>query len=273
MDEQAIYDPRDYNDKLLLGLKGTMSEAEQYWMRLRLQGGKLQQGASWRTFPCSPHRVSVGREHPPTSSGIPDEHIEHACDGCLSASRLMAVHMPSCGTSFGMISRSRCAMLARVKFTRFPRGTLWILGMLHNPIYTGAYVFGRREERQALVGGELCRRRVCLLSQDQWKTCLKDFHLPYIRWEEFMSNQQSFCGKPYVALLFGSPIRVAREGRALLQGLVLCGQCGHRIHRTVSRNISAHELRVSFSFEEWNGDSLLDRSGAGAGRRCRRVFL
>jgi hypothetical protein len=103
-----------------------------------------------------------------------------------------------------------------------------VLRMLHSPIYAGAYVFGRREERMALVAGELRRRHVTKVRQDEWKVCLLDHHPAYISWEEFMANQKKLGAN---CTNHCSPDKrgAAREGRALLQGLSLCGRCGHRM--------------------------------------------
>lgn len=228
VDEQAIYDPRDYNDKLLLGLKGTMSEAEQYWMRLRLQGGKLSKARRGELF----HAPPIGYRWDENTHRLrldPDEHIQRAVRLVFERFRIdgSAYAVMRYFLRHGLTIPVRHAGTGEVHSVP-PRHSL-ILGMLHNPIYTGAYVFGRREERQALVGGELRRRRVRLLSQDQWKTCLKDFHPPYIRWEEFMANQQKLRENRTSPSCLADPTGAAREGKAILQGLVLCGQCGHRM--------------------------------------------
>ena len=228
VDEQAIYNPRDYNDKLLLGLKGTMSEAEQYWMRLRLQGGKLSKARRGELF----HAPPIGYQWDESTHRLcldPDEHIQQAV-------RLVFERFRIDGSAYAAMRyflRHDLTIPVRAAGTREvhsvpPRHSL-ILGILHNPIYTGAYVFGRREERQGLVGGELRRRRVRLLSQDQWKTCLKDFHPPYISWEDFMANQQKLRENRTSPSCMADRSAAAREGRAILQGLVLCGKCGHRI--------------------------------------------
>src|SRR5262249_1734572 len=97
-----------------------------------------------------------------------------------------------------------------------------------NPTYAGAYVFGRHEERMALVNGQLRRRRVTRLAQGDWKTCLQNHHPAYIAWEEFMANQQKLRDNRTNASSPGQH-GAAREGHALLQGLALCGRCGHRM--------------------------------------------
>jgi hypothetical protein len=110
-----------------------------------------------------------------------------------------------------------------------------VLNVPHNPLYTGAYVYGRREQRIALVGGEVRRRRTTELPMESWKVCLKDHHPAYVSWDEFMANQKKLRdhrtgGRPKEPDSRGAP----REGKALLQGLVLCGRCGHRMYSRYS---------------------------------------
>lgn len=226
-DEQAVYTPRDSNDRLLLGLKGTMSEAEQAWMRLRLQGGKLSKARRGELFFHAP----TGYEWDDAAHRFrfdPDEHVQRAIhlvferfrlDGSAYAvMRYFAVH--------GLKLPTRDLTTHELHWVA-PRHSL-ILRMLHNPTYAGAYVFGRHEERIALVNGQVRRRRVTRLAQEAWKTCLRDHHPAYIPWDEFMANQRKLQDNRTHP---SSPDQrgAAREGHALLQGLALCGKCGHRM--------------------------------------------
>jgi DNA invertase Pin-like site-specific DNA recombinase len=227
VDEQTVYTPRDDNDRLLLGLKGTMSEAEQTWMRLRLQGGKLNKARRGELF-FPPPTGYAWDEATRRFHLDPDEHVQRVV-------RLVFERFRLDGSAYAVMryfADQGLKMPVRDLGTRElrwvpPRHSL-ILGMLHNPAYAGAYVFGRREERMALVNGQLRRRRVTRLSQEDWKTCLRDHHSAYISWEEFMANQRKLHdNRTHPA----SPDQrgAAREGHALLQGLLLCGKCGHRM--------------------------------------------
>jgi DNA invertase Pin-like site-specific DNA recombinase len=227
VDEQTVYTPRDSNDRLLLGLKGTMSEAEQIWMRLRLQGGKLSKARRGELFFHAP----TGYEWDEAARRFrfdPDEQVQHAV-------RLVFERFRLDGSAYAVMryfAERKLTLPTRDLTTRElhwtpPRHSL-ILSMLHNPTYTGAYVFGRREERMALVNGQVRRRRVTRLAQEAWKTCLQDRHPAYISWEEFMANQRKLHDNQTHTT---SPDHhgAAREGHALLQGLALCGRCGHRM--------------------------------------------
>lgn len=226
-DEDSVYTPRDYNDRLLLGLKGTMSEAEQYWMRLRLQGGRLSKAKRGELFLTPPagyqwdeamHRLRLD----------PDEQVQRTV-------RLVFERFRIEGSAFAVMryfERNGLKMPVRHPSPQQPQwgpvrhGT--ILQMLHNPTYAGAYVFGRREEHMALVNGQLRRRRLNRIPQQEWKVCLRDHHPAYISWEEYLANQKKLHENRSNSRL-PDQRGASRQGPALLQGLVLCGRCGHRM--------------------------------------------
>lgn len=108
-----------------------------------------------------------------------------------------------------------------------PRHTL-VASILHNPIFAGVYVFGRKEERLGLSHGKLRRRCVRKLSQEEWKVVIHNRHPAYISWEEFMANQKKLDENRTFKREQGHR-GAAREGKGLLQGLVLCGRCGRRM--------------------------------------------
>lgn len=235
-DEQAIYTPRDYNDRLLLGLKGTMSEAELYWMRLRLQGGKLskaRRGALHLTPP-------VGYEW----EGATSQFRFDSDEGVQRAVRLVFERFRLEGSAYAVLRyfmNNGLKMSVRQPGTHQvhqvpPRYTL-LLSMLHNPTYAGAYVYGRNERHMALVDGQVRRQRSTRLPRDAWKVCLKNHHPAYISWEEYVANQKKLATN-HPSYHQPDQRGAAREGSALLQGLVLCGRCGHRMQ--TSYRDSAH---------------------------------
>ena len=228
IDEQAVYAPNDYNDRLLLGLKGAMSEAELHWMRLRLEGGRLSKARRGELFLTPP----AGYEWDAATHRFrfdSDEQVQHAV-------RLVFERFHLDGTAYGVaryFAHHGLKMPARdIRGCRLcwrePSSSL-VLRMLHSPIYAGAYVFGRSEERRRLVNGKVRRRHVKRFSQEDWKTCLRDHHSAYISWEAFMTNQQKLQNNR-TNLKSEGQRGAAREGHALLQGLILCGRCGHRMH-------------------------------------------
>lgn len=222
-DEQGVYSPNDPNDRLLLGLKGQMSEAERYWMRLRLHGARLSKARRGALRVSAP----TGYVWDETAGRLrldPDERIQHMVRLIFERFRI--------DQSAGAVSRYLVEQGLTIP-TRQPGGEVvskrpyrsLVLVLLHNPIYAGAYVYGRRESRTAFVDGELRRGHVRNLPRAEWKVCLPDQHVGYISWEEFLSNQDTLDGNRNRRRPPGSP-GPARQSQALLQGLVLCGRCG-----------------------------------------------
>ncbi|MCI0574411.1 MAG: recombinase family protein [Myxococcaceae bacterium] len=238
VDEQSVYSPRDFNDRLLLGLKGTMSEAEQYWMRLRLEGGRLSKARRGELY----LRPAAGYEWDAATRRFrfdPDERVQRAIHLVFELFRIE-------GSAYAVVRRLARAGL-RLPTRHLKTGeVIWkqpkpalVLRFLHNPVYAGAYVFGRSEERMGLVDGQLRRRLKRYFPREAWKTCLRERHPAYISWEEYMSNQRKLEDNRTTHQTGGGR-GAAREGRALLQGLVLCGRCGHPM-RPVSSGSPPHE--------------------------------
>ena len=227
IDEQAIHTPRDYNDRLLLGLKGTMSEAEQYWMRLRLEGGRLSK-ARRGELPLLPPAGYIWDAELPGFRIDPDQEVQRAIGLVFKRFRLdgSAYAVSRYFARQGMKMPARDLMSRELRWGP-PRYTL-VINVLHNPIYAGAYVYGRSETRMALIDGKVRRNQKRKLGQEKWKVCLKNQHPAYITWEEFMSNQQKLDENRSNRKSAPRP-GVAREGQALLQGLALCGRCGKRM--------------------------------------------
>lgn len=230
VDEEGIYDPNQYNDRLLLGFKGTMSEAELHWLRSRLQGGKLEKA----------HKGEL-RFRPPTgfvydSLGQlirdPDEQVQQAV-------RLVFDLFDQCGSALAVVQHFNTHGLLFP--TRFWGGIrdgelVWhplsngrVLAILHNPAYAGAYVFGKTQTRTKTLPGEAPRikGRTRQLKPEAWPIVLQEAHPAYITWEEFLRHLQRLddnrTWRPEERR------GAVRKGAALLQGIVLCGRCGRRM--------------------------------------------
>jgi DNA invertase Pin-like site-specific DNA recombinase len=232
LDEDGLYDPCHFNDRLLLGLKGTMSEAELHVLRARLRGG-------------IEHKARRGELKSPLPVGLVyDEEDQVALDPDRQVQDTIRQF-------FRTFENSGSAM-ATVKHFRqegwlFPRKlrrgarkgeVIWgdlvhsrALQLLHNPRYAGAFFFGRSRQRKKGDGHVEFRR----LPPDQWHTLLPNSHPGYITWDQYQRNLQRLSEN---AQAFGGDRRKspAGEGPALLQGLVMCGICGQRMTvRYVSR--------------------------------------
>lgn len=229
LDEDGCYDLTDFNDQLLLGLKGTMSQAELHIMRARLQGGKRNKAKKGELrFPLP---VGLARDDQDRIVLDPDEEVRGAVQMVFAAFREQ-------GSAYAVVHRFAALQL------RFPKRTyggawggrlLWgplshsrVLGVLRNPAYTGAYVYGRYRQTKTLSAEGSIQTHTRVTPMAAWQVLLRDHHLGYITWEEYLDNQERLARNRTNGeeTLLPGP---AREGLALLQGLLLCGQCGRRI--------------------------------------------
>ena len=229
IDEEGVYDPGQYNDRLLLGFKGTMSEAELHWLRLRLLGGKLEK-AQQGTLRM---RVPVGLVHDANGQVVldPDEQVQQAV-------RLAFTVFAQCGSAVGVVAHfGRRHLLFPVRCWGGARDgeVVWeplthgrMLAVLHNPAYAGAYVYGRTKTKHPLPGHAPRVKGITRqVPRADWTVHLPDAHPGYLTWEDFERNQRRLednrTNQPEQQR--GAP----REGAALLQGIILCGRCGRRM--------------------------------------------
>ncbi len=229
IDEDGCYDPSDFNDGLLLGLKGTMAQAELHFLHARLQGGKLNKAKKGELrFP-----LPVGYGYDEHGRIVPDADEE-----VRGAVKMVFRLFCETGSAYAVVHRFTERGL------RFPKrayGGAWdgkiiwgrlshsrVLGVLKNPSYAGMYVFGRYQYRREIsLDGEV-RKRMQAVAMSAWRVSLKQHHEGYITLEEFVKNQerlQKNRTNSEETVLSGP----AREGLALLQGLLLCANCGHAL--------------------------------------------
>jgi DNA invertase Pin-like site-specific DNA recombinase len=226
-DQDGVYNPMDSNDRLLLGLKGTMSEFELFTMRNRLQRGllhKAERGELHIAPPLGYERLVSGEIVLDTDEQARDviQLIFDKFDE-LGTARRVLIYLIQNKIQLG-IRWNRGPRRGQLEWRRPQYGT--ILRVLTHPNYAGAYVYGRKEVRRAKQtrrtnSGELSRYR-----PSAWKILMKD-HMPsYISWDRYEANQKRLQGNIPIATSPG----VARDGVALLVGLVVCGTCGRKLH-------------------------------------------
>ena len=236
VDDDGIYDLTDYNDQLLLGLKGTMSQAELHVIRARLLGGKLNKAKKGALrFP-----VPVGFCWDEEDRIIldPHEEVRHAVQMVFTLFR-------ETGSAYGVAHRFADLKL---QFPRRAYGGAWngklvwgqlslsrVLSLVKNPSYAGAYVYGRFRNRKKISPDGMIQTQTQLTPMDSWLVTLRDHHPAYISWDEYLQNQQILHHNQTngAKTLTGAS---AREGLALLQGLLLCGHCGYRVTVRYSGN-------------------------------------
>ncbi len=219
-DADGVYDPQDYNDRLLLGLKGTMSEAELHIMRGRLKAGRLNKAQRGELFAHAP--IGYVREQN-TLGKEPDEQARQVVDLVfekfqeLGSSSGVLNYLRRHGIQLG-VRDHRGENKGRLQWRPVNKATL--LSMLHHPVYAGAYVYGRRatDPRKAVAGTGKGRRWA---SPEDWQVLIKDLLPAYISWERWERNQQILRQN---SSSYGTP-----RGGSLLASRVRCGRCGYRM--------------------------------------------
>nr|MBN1229156.1 recombinase family protein [Anaerolineae bacterium] len=226
IDEDGVYDPRHPNDRLLLGFKGTMSEAEWYVIRSRMQGGKLAQAQQGLLCFHPP----TGYVHDANGNLIkdPDQAIQASIQQVFDQFEQLG----SAGAVVTYFQQEQHLLPTR-RWGRAHAGECeWklpsrsrILDMLHNPCYAGTYVYGRT--RTIPKPGDLTHKTSRQLPPAEWQVVIPDHHAAYLSPAQFEKNQAQLQAN-YQTLPTSQP-GIAREGAGLLQGIVLCGHCGRRM--------------------------------------------
>ncbi len=224
-DEDGLYDPTDFNDRLLLGLKGTMSEAELHFIRARLIGGQLSKARRGELRMPLP----VGLVYDPADNIVLDPDT-----GVQQAIRHVFALFARTGSARAVVQQCNADGLlfpVRVRTGAHKGELAWmplqhwrVLRTLHNPRYAGAFAYGRRRERLAANG----KKTFQTLPREQWIALIPDAHPGYISWQQYETNQRLLLAN---ATAHGEDRAAgpAREGTALLQGLAICGRCGRRM--------------------------------------------
>ena len=244
LDEDGIYDPANFNDRLLLGLKGTMSEAELHFLKARMRGGVINKARRGELE----MRPPIGLMY--RDDGVlildPDAEVQ-------AAMRLVFKTFERTGSAM------QTAKLFCEQGLRFPRrirkglntGELhWVraahsrvLQVLHNPRYAGAFVYGRVRTRRLPDG----KHSTTKVPRSEWQFVMPAVHAGYISWDQFEANQTRLAEN---ALAFGGARKAGpvREGPALLQGRVICGVCGERM--SIHYSMAYHQVTAIYVCQE-----------------------
>jgi DNA invertase Pin-like site-specific DNA recombinase len=242
-DADGLYHPGLFNDRLVLGLKGTMSEAELHVLRARLNGGIRNKAARGELRRGLPIGFVWG-----DGDG---EVLFHPDQSVVDAVRAVFERFAEMGSARRVWLHFRAEGL-RFPSQRFPslaaknalEGIEWVTPtytkiheVLTSPVYAGAYVYGKsRHERFVDTDGQL-RTRVRRLPRPEWSVLIREHHVGFIDWDTFETNQVRLGSntrpRPH------QPAGVVREGIALLQGIATCGRCGRGLHVAYSGRTSS----------------------------------
>jgi len=231
-DHDGVYDPRLYNDRLLLGLKGTMSEAELHLLRLRLEGGRMSQvrrGEYRQHLPTGLERLPDGRV-----VKDPDDQVRHTIElvfstfVTLGSARQVLKYFKKHGI---LLPRRQTAGFHKGELLWKPPSDATLYDILRNPAYAGAFTYGRtqidhaRQKPGHRASGRLKK------PMEEWIHVQHDVYPAYITWEQHLANRERLRqnGTLYTEMKSHKAQGAAREGGALLQGLATCGCCGHRM--------------------------------------------
>ncbi|MCA1680335.1 MAG: recombinase family protein, partial [Actinobacteria bacterium] len=258
-DADGLYHPGSFNDRLLLGLKGTMSEAELHTLRARLEGGirnKAQRGELRRGLPVG----LIWGEADGEVGLHPDEAIR-------SAIAVIFERFAELGSA-----RQVWLWLGReqIKFPlqRFPDGEIrWVCPSYHqvhsvlsNPVYAGAYAYGKTRRERYVDEHGAPRTRIRHLPRQEWAVLIWDHHPGFIDRETFEANQARLASNTRPRA--HEPGGAVREGQALLQGIAICGRC-------------ARKLKVHYQGRRGRGGPAYHCHGSvlveGRGQWCLRV--
>jgi len=224
IDPDGAYDPRLVNDRLLLGLKGTMSEYELSLMRQRgiaARDSKAKRGEYQFMLPpgfCWSEAGKIEMD--------PDEHVAETIRLVfakfreLGSARQVFLWLRSADIRLPVVLRNIDVCKLAWKAPAYHS----VMQILHNPLYAGAYAFGRRAQRTRITDGRARKASARLKSRDEWSVLLRDNHASYINWQEYDDNQKLLLENAHMKK--NCARKSARGGRALLTGLMRCGRCG-----------------------------------------------
>jgi DNA invertase Pin-like site-specific DNA recombinase len=229
IDHDGVYDPGLLNDRLLLGLKGTMSEFEISLLRQRAMEARRQKVSRGLVLTQVP--VGYVRTDDEGIEKTPDRQIQEAIAGIFAKFRELGsvrqVLLWYREEKLAIPALSRASGNRQVVWTEpvYPR----IFGILKNPTYAGVFVWGRKHSRTTIVEGRARKTRGHVRPQEQWEVTIPDHHEGYITWDEYMRNQQQIRSNAGWNARMGEPNGATKNGPALLAGLLRCARCGRAL--------------------------------------------
>jgi DNA invertase Pin-like site-specific DNA recombinase len=284
-DTDGLYHAGDFNDRLVLGLKGTMSEAELHILRARLDGGIRHKAARGELRRGLPTGFVWGEAD--------GEILLHPDEAVVNAIRNVFERFAETGSArrVWLWFRSNGLLFPLQDTRTLGRDVRWVVptyhaihGVLIHPCYAGAYTYGRTRFERYIDEHGNTRSRSRRLPRDQWAILIRDHHPGFIDWETFETNRMRIDTntrpKPHrdadVAdtLTEGPSGRAVREGAALLQGLAVCGHCGRRLRTHYrGRNVRPGYHCPGKSIVEGRGQYCLNVGGCQIDAAVSDAFL
>ena len=226
IDTDGVYDPGRPNDRLLLGMKGSISEFELSVLRTRMEDAKRLKASRGALRIAVP----VGYVwHRDTGLSLdPDLRLQEVIRSVfarfrsLGSARQVLLSMTADGVHFPRPSEQG----RMTSFGWAPLRYRNIITLLKNPFYAGVYVYGKSEKQTTLIDGRARRNYGRSKPFGTWEVMIKDHHEGYIDWEEYERNQKQLAVNNYA---FAGGVKSGRGGRALLSGMMICGRCGKRL--------------------------------------------
>jgi DNA invertase Pin-like site-specific DNA recombinase len=277
-DSDGVYHPALFNDRLILGLKGTMSEAELHVLRERLDGGirnKAARGELRRALPVG----LVWGEKAGEIRFHPDEAVTGSIRTTfakfteLGSARQVWLWFRSQKLSFPQHPLGIVPTLATCHQLRWVTPTyIAIDHVLRNPVYAGAYVYGKTRKESYVDEQGAVRKRVRHLPREEWSVFLPGHHEGFIDWATFEANQVRLQSNIRAELHQAG--RALREGSALLQGLVVCGNCGRRLRIAYQgRNATPRYYCDDNEIQAGRGIHCLNVGGLAIDQAVANAFL
>jgi DNA invertase Pin-like site-specific DNA recombinase len=221
IDGDGAYDLSDINDRLLLGLKSQMSEAELHWLASRMH--EARRAAARRGELRLRLPAGLACDEDGNTVIDPDQEVAAAISDVFAAFTATGSAYGVVGAFAGRRFPSRAHHGAQAGQLRWgPLTYSRVIEILRNPAYAGAYVFGRRRSRQVVSPDGSVRSSVTRLPRQDWEVVIRDHHPGYITWEDYLASQEKLAANHTSA-----GARPPREGTALCQGIIYCGTCGH----------------------------------------------
>lgn len=244
IDSDGVYNPNDFNDRMLLGLKGTMSEAELHFLQERMRGGLLNKAK--RGELCS--FLPIGYDY-----DIDDRIVKTSNLEIRSAVEQLFSLFRTIKSASGVVryyNEHNLTFPLRMRQKEYHQQIIWqslnksrAVSILHNPFYTGVYIYGRTQVQW--VGGG--KRRPVVMPEEQWHANIPDHHEAYISTQEFEENQALLVQNKSQFTGGVSRKTVPREGNTLLQGICYCGFCGYQMFTQYSYRPSTNTMAARYT--------------------------